>query len=61
MTEKEIKEFVIKKTDDYFSNECNKLAEFRANRLLTSHEYNSSLNSLLKNKKIFNSILNEIL
>ena len=61
MKNDELKEFVELKAKHYFSEERQKINEWRTNKILTKGEHRNLMESLDKNEKIFYSLLNEIL
>ena len=61
MENSELKEIIKSKAEEYFSNEGDKMVEWRTNRMITKYEYQDLIFSLHKNKKIFYSLLDDIL
>ena len=61
MENNKLKEIIESKANEYFSNEKQKFAEWRNNKMITKEEHHNLIKSIDKNKKIFTALLNEIL
>jgi len=61
MENNKLKEIIESKANEYFSNEKQKFAELRNNKMITKGEHHNLIESIDKNKKIFTALLNEIL
>ena len=61
MKNNKLKEFVELKAKHYFSEERQKINEWRINKMLTNGEHQMLINSTEKNEKLFCDLLYKIL